>query len=212
MIAFCVASSTFRGYAEDDNRMAHELFERAISLDPRFALANAYLALTILIEHGFNNAPQPIKDRALALALTSLRLDPDDGRCYQFLAQTYLYRGEFDMALFHFEHSITLNSNDANGLAQMGAALAFLGRPEEGIDQIRQAMRLNPFHPQWYWGDLAAALYGARRYEEAVNANRRLAGHGNPWYLARLAACYAQLARMDEPRAQAASTAAEAGL
>ena len=69
-----------RGYAEDDNRMGRELFERAISLDSRFALAHAYLALTLLIEHGLGNAPQLIKDRALGLALTSVRLDQDDGR------------------------------------------------------------------------------------------------------------------------------------
>ena len=150
------------------------------------------------------DAPQLIKDRALGLALTAVRLDQDDGRCHQFLAQAYLYRREFDMALSHFERSVALNPNDANGLAQMGVALAFVGRAEEGIELIHQAMRLNPFHPEWYWTDLAIASYAAHRYEEALDANRRLAGHGKPWYLARLAACYAQLGQMGEARAQAA--------
>jgi adenylate cyclase len=85
----------------------------------------------------------------------------------------------------------------------MGLAVAFVGRAEEGAELIRRAMRLNPFHPDWYWGDLAITLYAARRYEEALEANLRISGRKHPWYLARVAACYAQLGRLDEARAQA---------
>ena len=63
-------------------------------------------------------------------------------------------------------------------------------------------MRLNPFHPDWYWGALAAAAYAAHDYEQALMANRRLAGRGAYWPLARAAACLAQLGRLDEARAQ----------
>jgi tetratricopeptide (TPR) repeat protein len=193
-----------RGYAADDNRRARELFERAIFLDPRFALAHAYLAMALVVEHGYADAPGPVKQQALDTAQTALRLDPDDGRCHQYLALVHLYRDEFDLALSHFERGIALNSNDANGLSQMGLALALVGRATEGIGLIRQAMRLNPFHPEWYWDDLAIALYGARQYEDAVAANLRLVSRRKPWHIARLAACYAQLGRLEDARAQAA--------
>ena len=85
-----------------------------------------------------------------------------------------------------------------------GSILAAAGRPEEAIGLIRQAMRLNPFHPDWYWSDMAIAAYAAQRYEEALEANRRLAGRRQYWDIARAAACYAQLGRIDEARAQAA--------
>jgi adenylate cyclase len=86
----------------------------------------------------------------------------------------------------------------------MGHTLAICGRAEEGIQMVRRAMRLNPHHPEWYWSMLAIALYAARRYEEALDAYRRIAVWKKPWHLARLAACYAQLGRLDEARAQAA--------
>ena len=54
-----------RGYGEGNNRHARELFEQAISLDPEFALAHAYLALSLLVENRYGSAPQLIKDRAL---------------------------------------------------------------------------------------------------------------------------------------------------
>src|SRR5262249_18662331 len=108
-----------RGYAQEDNRLVREAFEQAIALDPRFALAHAHLSLVLLVEHGFGDAPGLVKDRALESALTALRLDPGDGRCHLFLAEAYLYRGEFNQAMSHFERSVTLNPNDANCLASM---------------------------------------------------------------------------------------------
>src|SRR5262249_11735918 len=155
-----------RGYAADDNRLARELFERAVSLDQRYALAHAYLGLSLLVENGYANAPQDIKDRALQEALLALRLSPNDSRSHLFLGMIYGYRGECERAQQHYDRAIMLNPNDATCLTAMGWALGFTGRPNEGIEQIRLAMRLNPFHPPWYWEDLAIVLYVARRYEE----------------------------------------------
>jgi len=193
-----------RGYAEDDNRRAIALFERAISMDPGFGLAHAYLALALLVEHDYDDAPEPIRNQALDIAQRAVRLDPGDGRCHQFLAQAYLYKGAYEQALSHSERSVALNPNDANILAQRGLVLGYVGHAEEGIGLIREAMRLNPFHPEWYWGALAILLYAARHYEEALEADRRIASWKKPWHLARLAACYAQLGRLEEARAQAA--------
>ncbi len=193
-----------RAYGDDDNRQARELFEHAISLDPRFALAHAYFALALLIEHGFDYAPDSIKDRALDSARTAVRLDPRESRCHQFLGQAYLLRGEYDLALTHFERTSALNPNDANATAHRGYALAIVGRAEEGIGLIRHAMRLNPLHPDWYWDNLAIAQYTARHYEEALDSNRQSGGRESFWCNAQMAACYAQLGRLDEARERAA--------
>src|SRR5262249_40937975 len=104
----------------------------------------------------------------------------------------------YDLALVHFQRALSLNPNDANGLALMGSVLGIAGRPDEGAALIRQAMTLNPFHPSWYWGQLAIALYAARRYEEALEAERSGADETQVWYLARMAACHAQLDRLAE--------------
>ena len=190
-----------RGYAADDNRLAREMFERAIALDPQFGLAHAFLAMALLVENEYDDAPDAIKDRAVAIGLAAIRLDPDDSRCHDALALAYLLRGDFDEALAHYERCVALNPNDANGLASMGHALAVCGRAEDGVRTVRRAMRLNPHHPEWYWSMLAIGLYAARRYEEALDAYRRIAVWKKPWHLARLAACYAQLDRMEEAKA-----------
>ncbi len=193
-----------RGSTASENRQARECFEQAAAHDPHYGLAHAYLALSLLVEHRYDNAPGAITDRALDLALKAVRLDPGESRCHQYLAQTCRFRGEFDQALVHFRRAMALNPNDATGLVLMGSALTAEGHAAEGSEMIRQAMLLNPFHPTWYWQELAVSLYAARRYEEALEANQHGSEQSKFWYLARMAACLAQLGRLDEARANAA--------
>ena len=187
-----------RGYGADNNRRARELFEQAVRLDPEFAVAHAYLALSLLVENGYGSAPDAIKERALDTALTAVRLDPRESRCHQNLGQVYRFRAEFDLAISHMKKSIDLNPNDANGIASYGAVLSLAGRAADGIELIKTAMRLNPYHPDWYWGALAAALYAGRRYDECLEVNKKIQGGKHHWQLARSAACLVRLGRLEE--------------
>jgi len=190
-----------RGYGPDDNRRAAELFQRALDLDPLYPLAHAYRAFAEVALHGYGDAPPDVLKAAVSMAAHAVELDNEDGRCHWLLGLIYVYC-DLDRAAFHHRRAIALNPNDANAIASLGLLLVFLGRPEEGIDQIREAMRLNPYHPDWYWSDLSAALYATRRYSEAIEVLRRIARPGY-WQWCRLAACYAQLDRMDEAKAAA---------
>jgi TolB-like protein/Tfp pilus assembly protein PilF len=192
-----------RGYGPDDNRRARELFQQAMDLDPDYALARAYCAFADTVIHGYADAPDAVLAQALALASTAGEIDDNDGRCHWILAMIHGYRGDLNGAERHYQRAIALNPNDANAIAGSGSLLAFLGRPEEGIDRIREAMRLNPYHPEWYWSDLGIVLYAARRYADAAEAFRRRAQPGR-WLYSRLAACYAQMGRIDDAAAAAA--------
>jgi TolB-like protein/Tfp pilus assembly protein PilF len=191
-----------RGYGPDDNRRATELFRQAMELDPDYALARAYRAFADVVTHGYADAPDSVLAQALSLATSAVELDDGDGRCHWILGVVHVYRGELDSAERHYQRAIALNPNDANAIAGFGRHLAFLGRPEEGIDRIREAMRLNPYHPEWYWNQLGMVLYAARKYTDAVEAYARVTRPGF-WVLCRLAGCYAQMGRMAEAVATA---------
>jgi adenylate cyclase len=81
--------------------------------------------------------------------------------------------------------------------------LARRGQIQEGIDQIREAMCLNPYHPEHYWQNLGSVLHMARKYADAAEAYGRMTRPGY-WVLCRLAGCYAQLGRMNEATEAAA--------
>jgi adenylate cyclase len=75
---------------------------------------------------------------------------------------------------------------------QQGEVLTWLGQPEEGIEWVRKAMRLNPFHPARFWYHLGRAFFSARRYAEAIDAVQHIAAPDHLHH-ALLAASHAQM-------------------
>lgn len=192
-----------RGYGPDDNRRAVELFQQAIDLDPHYARARAYRAFADVVLHGYSDAPDEVLDRSVAMAMTALELDDGDGRCHFLVGLIQRYRGDMNSAERHYQRALELNPNDADVIVGYGRLLAFRGQLEQGLDGLLQGMRLNPYHPEWYWLNLASVLYEAGRYADAAAALGRIMRPGY-WVLCRLAGCYAELDRMDEAKEAAA--------
>jgi len=86
---------------------------------------------------------------------------------------------------------------------QMGMLLTMRGRPLEALTWLARGIRIDPLHPHWYQFDRALALYMMGDYKPAAEA-LELATRPKPWIRTRLAACYAQLGRMEEAKAAAA--------
>ena len=88
---------------------------------------------------------------------TALALDDNDSDVHRILAAVNLTRDDHDKAAYHQERALALNPNDDLIVVQQGELLTWLGRPEEGIEWIRKAMRLNPYHPERFWSHLGRA-------------------------------------------------------
>jgi TolB-like protein/cytochrome c-type biogenesis protein CcmH/NrfG len=197
-------SSETDGYAR-----AHELYQRAIEADPTFARAYASLAELVYMESVLSNWGQEGKDdtaEAAALARKALALDNQDANGHAVMAWVHMVRREFARASRHWDLATSLNPNDADIIMWRATALAFLGRPEEGIDAAQTAMRLNPLHPDWYLSDYAVVLFFCRRFEEMLalyEAMPELYPHTPGWR----AAGYAHLGRKAEAEERAAAFA-----
>lgn len=188
-----------RGYAPGDNLRAVELFQRAMELDPNYALARAYRAVADVVLHNYSAAPPDILAKSKAMVQEAVELDPYNARCHWLLGLILAWCGDWAGEERGYRRALELNPGDANVMATYGLLLAAQGHPEEGIALIREAMKLNPYHPEWYWIDLGSALYVARRYADAIEAFLHRSNPGT-WVLARLAACYAQLDLMDDAK------------
>jgi adenylate cyclase len=178
----------------EDNAEALRLVSRAVELDPKYAHAHAWKAC-ILGQRWTYGWCEDIgtTEKEIARELeVALALDDNDSDVHRILAALHLTRNEHDKAAYHQQRALSLNPNDDLIVVQQGEMLTWLGQPEEGIEWIRKAMRLNPFHSDRFWSHLGRAYFGARRYAEAVEAVQRIAA---PTFLhhAFLAACQAQL-------------------
>jgi TolB-like protein/Tfp pilus assembly protein PilF len=195
----------FRSDSDSANQLALEMFEKAVALDPRYAVAHAYAAYVPVVMHGHATAPKEVLDVAFAKARHALELDPQESRCHRILSTIYLYRRNYDMAEQHIRRAFDLNPNDTEILIFKGRLLAARGRPEEALVCFEAAFRLNPLYQYstGYNSLFGVALYSLRRFEEAAQAFSRLP-RATGWSNARLAACYAQLGRTAEAQAAAA--------
>jgi len=177
--------------AENDKALA--LIERAIDLDQKYAHAHAWRAC-ILGQRWIYNwtddraALEKDIERELNVALG---LDDNDSDVHRILAAVNITKDNFDQASYHQSRALELNPNDDLIVVQQGELLTWLGQAEEGIEWIRRAMRLNPFHPPRFWSHLGRANFVARHYPEAIEALQHVTS-SDPMHLAMLAACHAQ--------------------
>ena len=187
-------------WTKEDFARAKDLFERAIAADPDYARPYANLALTLVWEVYSKWATEESLNRAVELAKEAIARDDGEAWGHWALGAAYLKLGRYEQAVAEYEKALELNPNDADVLAETSFHLAWVGRAEEGIDNVKTAMRLNPRHPDWYLWGLGVAYYDARRYEEAAAtlANRKSPNLKSNLYLA---AAYAQLGRQVEAQA-----------
>ena len=122
---------------------------------------------------------------------------------HRILAAVNLVQHDYDQAMYHQERALGLNPNNDLIVVQQGELLTWLGRPDEGIEWIKKAMRLNPYHPERFWNHLGRAYYVARRYAEAVEAFGRITRPDHTHHAFLAAAC-AQLGDDAAARAHAA--------
>ncbi len=178
----------------EDNAEAQRLLERAIALDPKYAHARAWKAC-VLGQSWVHNwcADRDATWKQVAdEAQTALALDDNDSDIHRIMAAVNLAHDDHERARYHQERAMSLNPNDDLILVQNGELLTWQGRPEDGMEWIRKAMRLNPYHPERYWNHLGRAHYTARQYAETVGALSRFT-RPDPVHHAFLAAALAQL-------------------
>jgi DNA-binding SARP family transcriptional activator/cytochrome c-type biogenesis protein CcmH/NrfG len=151
---------------------ARHYFRRALELEPDFAPAHAGLAMTEMRRWSyFNWQPRVALSRdAYRHARRAVELDGADHRTQCILGFTYLMRRNFEGARRHLDRALELNPNDAQTLAHLCVAQALLGEPALGIEAGELALRLDPYHPDWYVGSLGSARFIARQYEAAIDA------------------------------------------
>jgi adenylate cyclase len=152
------------------------MVERAIELDPRYAHARAWRACILgqAWVNGYSGDRDATWDEVLAELDRAAALDDNDSDVHRISAAIAVARNDLDKASYHQERALNLNPNDDLIVVQQGELLTWLGRAAEGVDWIRQAMRLNPYHPARFWGHLGRALFVARRYGEAIAAINRI--------------------------------------
>ncbi|MCH8112380.1 MAG: hypothetical protein IH905_10595 [Proteobacteria bacterium] len=180
---------------------AGRLAQQAVDLDPRFARAYALLAATHLWVVPLQASREGALADAQRHAETAAALDDEDSWSRAILGLARYELGHDEEAEIQCRRAVELNPNDADANAILGVLMVYFGRLDEGREWITKAMRLNPFPPSWYHWYRALLEYSSQNYEEAASAIRRIRPLDR-WHRALLAACYAQIGRIEEARTE----------
>ncbi|MCH7487910.1 MAG: tetratricopeptide repeat protein [Proteobacteria bacterium] len=159
-----------------DNAEALKLLDRAIELDPGYAHARAWRACVLgqAWVYGWDEDPELTLQEIAEELERALALDENDADVHRILAALNITRHNFDQALLHQEMALNLNPNYDLSVVQNGELMTWLGRPDEGIEWIKKAMQLNPFHPPRFWSHLGRAYFVAHRYQDAIEAFKHI--------------------------------------
>jgi len=145
-------------------------FERALAIDPDYARAYAGLAMS-----GYKAwsclswvSWWDLEDKTLGYAMKALELDDEDHHVHCILGIVSLHTRDFTRARYHLDKAERINPNDARTLANAAIAWGLMGEPERAVKMAELAIRLDPFHPDWYLAALGFAYYAAKDYERAI--------------------------------------------
>ena len=196
-------------FTRESNAAARDLFEQARKIDPNYARAYAGLAWAHADDYDYEWTDDYKKTLKLTLEMaeTAVRLDPNDYQAQWALGWACLYNRQYENAMAHYLRARELNPNDAELLAEMANFLIWIGEPKQAIEQVKEAIRLNPFHENWYVEYLGWAYEEADMPKKAIEVFEQAIDLQNPdedglWYFPFIAAAYADptVGRMDDAR------------
>ena len=194
---YCLNFQTY-----DRFRQAIEVLDRALKLQPDFALGHAqravcYLSLAV---YGFLPVRETVA-KAEESINRALELDGSSVLAYRALGLlSAAFRWDWSAAQRAYRQALQLDPG--NSMAHYSYGIHFLspvGRVHEAEREIRTAVDLDPLAPVIGQG-LCQILYYRRRYEEAAEqALRTLALEENfPVVRSLLAACYSAMGQRDD--------------
>src|SRR2546426_8066385 len=129
----------------DKLKESEQLYERAVQLDPNFALALARSSLLqSWIVHNFDRTSER-REKARTLAEGALRLQPDLAEAHLAVGFSYYYGdNNYDAALREFEIAQRGLPNESEAYLAIGAIQRRQGKWAESTANLEKAVSLNP--------------------------------------------------------------------
>jgi TolB-like protein/Tfp pilus assembly protein PilF len=163
-----IYSATAKDPAETA-RNAAALYEKAIGVDPNFALAYTQLSYLKARIYWYNTDPsQQAIDTARKAAERALELQPELAEAHLSMGYVHYWgHRDYDAALAEFDKAGKTLPNSANVLTAIAFVHRRLGKMEQGLDELRRAAALSP-RDNLLAREVGSTLTYLRRYAEAI--------------------------------------------
>ena len=168
-LAFVQAHNLFHMQLEEPEKLkqAEQLYERALQMDPNFALAAAdFSQMESWIYHTFDPTPQR-REKARSLAERALKLQPDYPEGHLALGFSFYYGDrDYEKALKEFDIAQRGLPNEAGAYLAIGAIQRRQGKWTESNANLEKAASLSP-NESWPLQNLAFNYHMLRNFDAA---------------------------------------------
>ncbi|MCX7831729.1 MAG: tetratricopeptide repeat protein [Actinobacteria bacterium] len=143
-----------------------------------YVVIAAIIFVSILLVNSFmnqtkNKTPRTEAERAIIVAETAVKADPNDPKARANLAAAYLAAGRYSDAVKQAEFATRLNPDEGTGYLVLGIAQRELGRYDEAIKNIQRALKDENKTADWYvkaWIELATTYEKKNDIKKAKEA------------------------------------------
>ena len=185
---------------------ATRLFEKAIELDPGYALAHTLLAAMFCRRWRYQPGNMDsVLEQACILARRAVELDDGESTCHAILGHVCILQRHYELGVQYLRRAVEINPNNQWNAADLGSCLVYTGDSEEALNWFAKARELDPyFNVPWYCQEAGLACMNLGRYADALlwlgQASDRLYRNA-----VLTAACHARLGDMAGVRASVAA-------
>jgi serine/threonine-protein kinase len=174
-----------------DWRSAEREFQRAITLDPKYATAHHWYGISCLV-------PMGRLDEALEQMTLAQSLDPVSSIIARDVGVIHYFRRDFGAALEQCDHTIELNPHFAPAYLTLSLVQEQQGDLEEALAALERAVSLSPLSPRMH-GALGRTLALANKRDAAMKTLRKLETLARERYVSpfEFASIYLALGQLD---------------
>lgn len=145
-------------------------FQKAVDLDPNFALAHAEIARMYWIEANTSSDPAELMPKAKAAAEKALASEGAPATAH--VVRAMVYESEFDWtnAEREYQRAIELSPNLDFARNNYAFFLSVLNRQDEALAQLEEQRLRDPLNERLFLLQKAIVLVQARRFDDALRA------------------------------------------
>ena len=197
--------SLWRKGTEESIMRAGQVAQEVVDMAPELSVGYRGLAWRHWFLAFIGRSPRGNLKKAYGFALKAISLDEYDSLSHGLLGSVYTSMRQHEKAIAAGKRAIELDPNGAEVHMYLGYTLNFAGRPDEAIEYLNKAIRLNPFPSYVYPDGMGRSYLLKGHYEKVVTEFKKalqLAPMSPPVHVS-LAVTYILLGWEEEARASA---------
>ncbi len=209
---FLQARAGYKEYRRAGIERARDLYLKAMRINPRFAAALVGLARTHIemVAFGWSEDRKASLAEAHRLLEEAFSLVPNHALACSEMAHLLMFEDAFDEGLDWALKATRLAPSFGDAYHVCATLMNCLGRSEDALHYIREAIRRTPTAPDFYLVTLCDAYVGLERWRETATLARRILTRRPDWLMSRAALVIALvgLGQLAEARREAEAIAA----